>query len=203
MPHKRSSRGQRSGPLARMGPSQLRANIEVKHQYRFTSTSGGVTVITDQLLLSAAGVMATTTTVGHSLFNAVKLQKVEIWTPPAAQGAAVTCSVLWPPGNNSPSREVSDTSVSVTAPAHIVTTPPPNSLCGFWNSGAGATLFTIVAPPGSIIDVSMSLVMNDGAPANSQAATLVAATVGHVYYCSLDSNISAGSVYLPVSLSTA
>jgi hypothetical protein len=202
MPHKRSPGGKRSGSMAGSGPPQMRANIEAKHQYRFTSNSGTLVNITDSLLLTAAGVMATSATVGHALFNAVKLHKVEIWAPPAAQGAATTCSVLWPAGNNSPSREVSDTSVSVTKPAHIVSSPPPNSLCGFWNSGSGFLVMSLTAPPGSIIDVWLSLVVVDGAPQNSVTATLVASAAGYVTYCSLDSSTAAGSKYPPVSLTT-
>jgi len=156
-------------------------------------------------MLNAAGVAATTSILGYSLWDSVKVKRIEVFSPPAAQGSSVTCSILFPATNQSQAREVTDTSVSVSMPAHIVATPPPMSLCSFWNNGNSATTyFTLVAPPGSIIDLTLGLVLEDG---NGQAslantAVLVGATVGGVYYCSLDSSTSAGSIYKPVGLTS-
>jgi hypothetical protein len=60
----------------------------------------------------------------------------------------------------------------------------------------------LTAPPGSIIDVSIGLIMGDNS-ANANSATLVGATVGQMYYCALDSGTLAGSIYRPVSLTQA
>jgi hypothetical protein len=199
----RRSRGAR---LPSSGPSQLKTNLEVRHQYRFLSSSGAATSIYASDLLTASGVCATTAILGKALFFTVKVNQIEIWSPPAAQGAAVTCGVLFPASNNSPSREVTDTSVSVATPAHVLAQPLPLSLSAFWQNGGSAAdpnMFTLTAPSGSIIDVWLSLVLNDGSPVDvDNTATLVGATVGSVYYCSLDSSISAGSVYKPIGLTT-
>lgn len=186
------------------GPAQLRTNLEHTHQFRFVSSSGAATAITDVTIMSAAGVCATTAIVGHTIRRSLKVNQVEIWSPPASQGAAVTCSVLWPQSQRSQAREVTDTSVSVSIPAHVKCGPPRESLASFWTNGTvGSTFFTLVAPPGSIIDVWLSLVDDDGDDANPvNAATLVGATVGRVYYCSLDSSTSAGSLYTPVGLTS-
>jgi hypothetical protein len=183
-------------------PPQLNANVELKHQYRYISTSGASTTITDSLLLTAAGVNANTAILGSPIMRCVKVNRIEIWAPPASQGAAVTCSILYPASAANPMpREVSDTSVSVSSPAHVVSTPPPNSLPSFWQAGTGANLFTLVAPPGSIIDVWLSMVINDNS-AVPTTAVLVGASVGATYYCSLDSATKAGSIYQAVSLSS-
>jgi hypothetical protein len=199
------SRQQRLQKMSRnrilTGPAQLKTNIEVKHQYRFVSSSANVTNITDTLISTAVGVSASTAILGHQLFECLKVNRIEIWSPPASQGAAVTCSVLFPAANQSQAREYTDTSVSVANPAHVVCTPPPLSLCAFWTSGfSGNTMFTLVAPPGSIIDLWVSLILND--PVSSNTATLVGATVGGVYYCSLDSATKAGSIYQSVGLTS-
>jgi len=210
---KNQSRGRRGGARqgnnGRMGPAQLRTNIEFSHQFRFTSTSAALTAITAGKLLSAAGVVATTAVLGHAVNQSVKVNRVEIWAPPASQGAFATCSVLFPSTQMSQAREITDTSVSVSQPAHINATPPERSLCAFWSDGtniAGAadTLFSLVAPPGSIIDVWVSLILNDGTASGDafSQATLVGATVGSLYYTSLDSQTSAGSIYKPVGLTT-
>lgn len=191
-------------PPMRQGPPQLKTNLELKHQFRFTSTSDAAQVISDINLLAAAGVSVDSTgTNGSAIWQTVKVNKIEIWSPPPSQGANATCSVLFPATNNSQAREYTDTSVSVATPAHVQCSPPPRSLCGFWQVGEGAHMFTLTAPPGSIIDVWLSLVLNDGTPPSSVTATLVGATFGDIVYCSLDSTTSAGSVYKPIGLTTA
>jgi hypothetical protein len=62
-------------------------------------------------------------------------------------------------------------------------------------------LFTLVAPSGSIIDIWLSLVMNDNS-AIPTTATLVGASVGSTYYCSLDSSTKAGSIYQAIGLAS-
>lgn len=197
-------RARQTKPPMRFGPSQLKTNVELRHQFRFTSSSATSTTITDNLLLTAAGVSVNTVgTGGRAINQSVKVNQIEIWSPPASQGAAVTCSVLFPASNTSPAREFTDTSVSVSQPAHIVCSPPPQSLAAFWQAGTAQNMFTLVAPPGSIIDVWLSLILVDGTPNNAITAVLVGAAFGSIYYCSLDSNTSAGSIYKPVGLSTA
>jgi len=187
--------------VPRNGPSQMRTNLELKHQFRFTSSSATATIITDITLLAACGVACNNAsgTSARGIFQTVKLNKIEIWTPPASQGAAVTCSILWPSSNNSPSREITDTSVSVSTPAHVQSSPAPLSLSGFWQNGnAGSTLVTLTAPPGSIIDVWVSLVLAD--PSSAVTATLVGGTPGNISFCCLDSTTAATGIYTPVGL---
>jgi len=183
-------------------PVQFRANPEVSRRFRFTSTAATATAISSQTILAACGVVADTTTTGQSIYQAVKLNQIEIWAPPASQGTSTTCSVLWSSASFAQPREVSDTSNSVTTPAHVKTSPPSHSVVsGYWTTANSTTMATLIAPAGSIIDVWVSLVMRDGFQ-TANAAVLVAATVGGVYYCSLDSKTAAGSIYPPVSLST-
>lgn len=178
----------------------IRSNVELSHRYRFTSTSGTATGITPTSLLCAAGTVCTQTNAfALAIAGSVKVNQISIWSPPASQGAAVTCSCDFAGFGNSPSREYSDTSVSVSTPARIMCTPPPQSLAAFWQVAGTTTLFTITAPTGSIIDVVMSLIVqdNDVAQAVSAIATGVLATT---YYLSLDPN--ATHRYVPVSLTT-
>jgi len=187
-------------PQRSNGPAQFRANIEHSHQFRFVSTSGVATGVTDNAVLCALGTVASSAVLGRPIRQSFRINQIEIWSPPASQGASVTCSVLFPVSQRSQAREVSDTSVSVTQPAHVRCGPPAESLCAFWNNGAAAAnLFTLVAPPGSIIDLWVTMVDGDGA-ASATTATLVGATTGAVYYSALDSTVSAGSIYQPVSL---
>jgi len=184
------------------GPRQLRTNLEHSHQFRFSSTSAALTTITDTTLLAACGVAATSAVAGSAIRQTVRLQQIEIWTPPASQGANATCSVLWPAAQRSQAREVTDTTISTATPAHVRCGPPAESLAAFWvNGSAGTALCFLTAPPGSIIDVWVSMVDADGG-ATFGTATLVGATTGNVYYTSLDSTTKAGSIYQPIGLTS-
>jgi hypothetical protein len=133
-----------------------------------------------------------------NLNNSIKVNQLEMWSPPASQGANVTCSVDWEGFNNSPNREFSDTSVSVATPAYVKCPPPPMSLASFWQLSSGSTLFTLTAPTGTIIDVHVSLILMDGESPVDTAVT--SGAQGIVYFLSLDPNVT--HRYTPVSLTT-
>jgi hypothetical protein len=188
--------------ISATGPAQIMSNITFGHKYRFRSTSGSVTAITPTSLLCAAGTIGTVTnTTVTSFFSSVRVTRVQIWAPVASQGAVATCSVLWA-GSVSPffqDREISDTSVSVTKPAFIDATPPRKSLAAFWQTASTAVLFSLTAPTGAIIDVTVALTLSDD-DTSSATSTVATAVVGTVYYLSLDPN--ATHLYIPVSLTT-
>jgi len=181
-------------------PPQIRANVEVKHRYRFTSTSGTSTPITPNSLLCAAGTLCTVSNSQvTSLFGSVKLNRIDIWSPPSAQGSTVTCSVDFFGTSFSPNREYSDTSISVTTPAHVSCSPPPQSLASFWQVNGTTSLCSIVAPTGSIIDVVLSLILIDN-DVNQAQSTIATGVLSGAYYLSLDANTT--HRYVPVSLVT-
>jgi len=190
--------------LPRNGPSQMRANLESSHRFRFVSSNGAATTVSTRDLLQACGCVATTATSASGIFGSVRLKQIELWTPAPSQGASATCSVRWYASNAgiAPNREVSDTSVSTATPAHLRTSPPRGSLTGFWQvDGLNSQLFDLVAPPGTIIDVWVDLILADGpAEPGAAALTVAGATVGALYYFALDGRAS--GLYLPVSLTT-
>jgi hypothetical protein len=134
-----------------------------------------------------------------SFFGSVKVNRISIWAPPASQGASATVSVNWYGYANSPNREVSDTTISTSKPAHVVSTPPTGSLASFWQTVGTNTIFSIVAPTGAIIDITLSLILSDDE--NTLPATTTAGgTLGVNYYLSLDPNVT--HRFTPVSLTT-
>lgn len=182
-------------------PPQIKSNIIFGHRYRFTSTGAAAIPITVALLRGIGGVVATTSTTGAPIAFSVKVRSVEIWTPPASQGALATCSLEWASGSTLDSTntvEVSDTSMSVAEPAHLRTSPPKSSLASFWQHIGADQLFVITAPAGSVVDVSMQYVLNDD-EASPTSVVLAGATVGNMYYMPLDGH---GGVMAPVSLTT-
>lgn len=189
-----------SASRVRNGPSQFKSNVELRHSFRYVSTSGTATAITPTSLLCSAGTVCTVANFAASSFNgSVKVNQVEMWSPPASQGSNTTCSVLWAGANNSPDREYSDTSVSVATPAYVRCPPPPMSLASFWQTAGTGTLFTLTAPTGTIIDVHVSLILFDD-DVSQATASIATGVLGTIYYLSLDPN--ATHRYTPVSLTT-
>jgi len=145
--------------------------------------------------------MGTTTNTTVTAFTgSVRVKRVEIWAVGQTLGTAITCSVLWAGTTNSADVEVSDTSVSTAAPAHINSRPPRNSLASFWNIAGTQTLFSLVAPAGCIIDVEVEQTLFDDDNGSNATVSVATAVVGTVYYLSLDPN--ATHRYAPISLTT-
>jgi hypothetical protein len=183
---------------------QLSSNIAVNHIYRFTSNNATSTQITGKDLLGALGTLCTSSTNLYSMFESVKVNRVSIWAPPSSQGAFATCSVNWLGQSNSDTKEVSDTTVSVTTPAFVTTKPPRNSLSSFWQTPAVANnvLMSIIAPVGAVIDVNLSGLLNDD-DVSGNAYTCTASSTGNTYYLPLDFYTNnTFSQFIPVSLHT-
>ncbi len=89
--------------------------------------------------------------------------------------------------------------MSVSRPAHVKAIPPKNSLASFWQVAGGTTLFNLVAPAGTIIDMLVDMVMVDQTGASSTVAGATV-TLGKVYYLALDHTTS--DLLVPVSLTT-
>jgi len=186
-------------------PPMLNANIEAFHKYRFLSSAAFTGIITDQLLLNAIGAVNTTTVLSFALAQSVKLEAVEMWAPVSAQGASVTLSLEWPTSGQNMAREVTDTSNSVSHVAHVKSKPPQNSLSGFWStySGTPTNLFILNVPTATVIDVSVSFVLNDGVNSTPTNGVTVGGSIGAVTYGYLDSLTAAGAKLAPVALTAA
>jgi len=172
----------------------------LSHRFRFVSTSGTATSITPTSLLGAAGTIGTVVnSTVVPMMESIKIREVSIWTPPASQGAAATCSILWVGiANQANNQEVSDTSVSVATPAHVKSRPPRNSLASFWQQASTTSLFTITAPSGSIIDVTLDMIVGDDE--NNINISVTTNYVGATYFLALDGPST--HRFTPVSLTT-
>jgi hypothetical protein len=188
-------------------PLQVRSNVECRHRYRFQT--GGSTVsavpITANSLAGAVGTICygTNSTV-RCIAGSVKIDQIEIWSSWAgsgAGGAPPTCSVEWlSSAGSSNNREISDTTLSTSTPAHVCTGPPKQSLASFWQTaGSSTTLCLLTAPARSIVDVVVSFILEDE-DSDDASITVSTGTLGHMYYLSLDSNTT--NYFVPVALNT-
>lgn len=143
-------------------------------------------------------------TSNYRIFSGVKLNHVQMWAV-AGTGAndygTTTCSVFWS-SNYGPTNEVSD-SGNAFRTATVTTSPPKQSLASFWSlAGSNETevLCTITCPIGTIIDINVDLVLEDGETPVSITSTQTG-VLGQLYAGYLDFAAGAGAPALqPVSL---
>jgi hypothetical protein len=185
-------------------PRQIRSNIIVSHRFRYTSTSGNPVTITQTNLLSACGVvgLVVNSTV-NCIASTVRLREIEIWTPPAAQGSAATCSAQFSTSTGAESiEEVSDTTVSTAVPAHIKFRPSRTCIASFWDSpatGNTTPVLILTAPAGSIVDCLLDFILTDTF-ATPNVIGVVTDVVGTLYWLALDGPVS--NQLIPTSLRT-
>jgi hypothetical protein len=181
----------------------LNTNVHFQHKYRFgVSTAVNATLIsTDQLGAIAGGAVINVATKGcQPIARTGKLISVEVWAPPPSIGANSYVAVEWSPGQRSPTTEYTDISINVSSPAHVKTRPPKSSLAAFWfDSSTSVGLFSLTAPVGAIVDVTVQYVMEDQVALTSAPFTaLTAPALGILRYACLD--VNTGSFIVPIGL---
>ncbi len=196
----RRSRGLRNF-VANADPPQIPSNVSITRTWRFKSTGDAAQVISGaDLAAMAGGICSVANTTLALLAFSCKVHRISIWSPPSAQGAVVTNRLEWyGPDGVDVYKEVSDSSMSVSRPAHLSARPPAGSLASFVvGPNTANAVLSITAPTGSIIDVHCTHVLYDNAAA-SATYTVAAGTLGVLYYLPLD---GASDVFLPVALNT-
>jgi len=198
---KESRAGSRKQPQGGSSdPPQLSTNVRLKHRFRFMATAAQNGPITDTNILGACGTICTVVnSLTTNFTESFKIRKVEVWAAPSSQGSASTCSVDWVGYQNSPNLEESDTTLSVTKNAHIVAVPPQMSLASFWQKSSGTTLFTLVCPANSVIDITLDMIQADQEVALVSNA-IATGVIAHTYFLALDGSGTHNLV--PVSLNT-
>lgn len=184
---------------------QLPASIQIDKVIRFKASaalSGAPVVASDITDLLC---VATTATAAYGLPVAFKLRKIEAWSPPASDGAAVTLAIEDAvPGGGfaAPSRRIEDVTMGQSRPAHVVWKPQADSLLSKWlqNDGGLTSLVELTGPTGTTFDVHLSWVLQDGETPAAVVAAVAGATAGKLYIRSLNS--SGSNDIPPVSYST-
>jgi len=187
-------------------PPQLKTNVIFSHKFRYIATGSSAFTVTPVRLAAACGVMCSVVNSTFSILtDSVRIKSIEIWSPAPSQGTAATATVLWNQlsagVSNMSTVEVSDTSMSTAYPAHVKARPPKDTFAANWTSSASTTpnLMTLSIATGSIIDLSVEMIMGDTG-ASAPTATGVTGILGTIYYLPLDGTASHNVI--PVQLST-
>jgi len=196
MPRAQKSKNMKSKRVVPYDPPQYNAPVIAHNTFRYrvpSGASGGSSFITLQSLLAACG--ATCTVTGTTLSvdsDSVRIRSIKLWSPPTPGS---TVSVAWLPSIPYIRPTVtSDVCTSDSVPAFVSTSPPKNELFYGWMSLIGngvptLSIANIVAPVGSILDISVDYQMFTGAAGTTQttyAVTSGIAVLGTKYYVSLD-----------------
>jgi len=212
MPNRRSSTKKSQGALIKASPQPsspqhppvFDAALSSKHRFRFQASAPLVNTIIGTANLLGLLKMAVTATSAQSLLTAVRIKRVAIWGPPAADLVPVTTSIEYSVGTGAANignrpRVFSDTSVGSTRVAAVSISPDPQSAASMWQlrqttATTNGAVFILNGPANSIVDVDMDVVIQNGETASAAAVT-VGATVGVIYADALDN----GGLLVPLS----
>jgi len=162
---------------------------------RFAALAAAETNFTFQNLLDTI-LVATSATTATDLFEAVRINSIEIWAI-AALGTPATVIAIFDGttvGAAGDQKTHTDTSVGVE-PAHVKARPDPRTQAGQFQANSAATAFILTVPAGAIIDVSMTLRQPVLGTVVASQNVLVGATAGAVYYRGLDGKTTALTNY--------
>jgi hypothetical protein len=158
---------------------------------RFAAIAAANVNITFQNLLDMV-LVAVGTTSAFDLFQAVRVNSVEIWAI-AALGTPATAILVFAGttvGAAGDLKTHTDTSMGVE-PAHVKARPDPLTQAGQFQASSADVAFLLDVPAGSVIDVSVTLRQPVDGIAVASQNVLVGATTGAVYYRGLDGKTTA------------
>jgi hypothetical protein len=188
-------------------PPVNRSVVTGRHIFRFKMTQTATQIITlyDRDFAFLMCNAATTTSV-RTNFEAIKINKISIWSPnqrttAGVGGDPVTCSLEWL-GEYTPNSEFSATTMTLGHNAHLHKVPPRNAQCGKWNQvddAENSPLVKMRIPQDSVIDVDLSFVYRDDASGGLLKGIVGSLGVGQLYYNNLDGYYGSGFCE-PVSL---
>jgi len=169
-------------------PPLLQTATRTLRTYRFQSSSGNnVHTITGGQLLSAMGGIATVTnTTVQSMHSSARIVKVEIWTS-AQNAATVAPEFAWSNSlNNVPDEVKTRPAVPYGQLGYLLERPPKKSAAEWWfdENSVSTPFFTLSAPIGTIIDVTLEGRIANAFPSVTQS--VATATLGAIYFGYLD-----------------
>jgi hypothetical protein len=158
---------------------------------RFAAIAAADINITFQNLLDTV-LVATSATTAADLFDAVRVNAVELWAI-AALGTPTTAIVVFSGetvGAQGDQKTHTDTSMGVE-PAHIRARPDPLTQAGQFQASSANIAFNLDVPAGTVIDVSLTFRQPVLGQVVVSQNVLVGATAGQVLYRALDGKTTA------------
>jgi hypothetical protein len=180
-------------------PPTIHPQLVYHQRFRFQCLTAGSQTVTFADLLDLY-LVATAATVVYDVFDAVRVNFVEIWSASVSFGAPLSIYLEFNGANTAGltgnARAYSDTVMS-TEPAHLLCKPGKNTASGMWNESSANAAWSMTVPVNTIIDVDCSF-RNLISPPQAAQNNSAAATVGQFYYRGLDGLAVATTKFTPV-----
>jgi hypothetical protein len=142
----------------------------------------------DDLSKGCVGMFCATTTTCYPLAYAVRLLKVKVWTLPNTFGSSDASRLKWggisDPNIYTPYDLETSVVFGLDRPSVLSAHPPKDSMASFWKDGTvsnTAVIFALVAPSGSLIEVTFEYSTVDNAAAGT-SVTVIGGVVGTLYH---------------------
>jgi len=138
-------------------------------------------------------------TTNARLISGIRLKRIEIYS--TGQDTAISLEWLSAYG---PTREITDQSLSTASVACIRSSPPPQSIAGFWSmtgvNESEVLLAITTAGTATVVDVWVDMIMFDGETPVT-ITTSASGTLGQTYMSYFDGPGS-GATFVPQSYTT-
>jgi hypothetical protein len=167
-------------------------NMIVRYQAN-ASTQSGPLSFTRAYMLNSLIMCTNGSTTSYRLSQAVRVNRITLVT---SGGGAIEWRSTY-----GPSRTIAFAATSTTAAGSYTSSPPKDSLAGFWSTtgnNESEVLFRVAASSADLLTIHFSFVLEDDIT-NVAVTTVNAGTTGQVYRTFLDGP-RAGSVWAPTSV---
>jgi hypothetical protein len=138
-------------------------------------------------------------TANARIISGIRLKRIEIYS--TGQDTAISLEWLSAYG---PTRELTDQSLTTASVACIRSSPPPQSVAGFWSmtgtNESEVLLAITTAGTATVVDVWVDMIMYDG-ESPVTVATSASGTIGQTYMSYFDGPGS-GATFVPQSYTT-
>jgi hypothetical protein len=180
-------------------PPTIHPQLVYHQRFRFQCLVSGSQNVTFADLLDLY-LVATSATAVYDVFDAVRVNFVEIWAASVSFGAPLSIYLEFNGANTAGltgnAKAYSDTVMS-TEPAHLLCRPGKNTASGMWNESSSNVAWSMTVPVNAIIDVDCSF-RNLVSPPQPAQVVAVGATIGQFYYRGLDGVAVATTKFTPV-----
>jgi len=177
-------------------PPPFQSTVDKVQKFRFLSIcSTGVRAVTISRLglinLLGVGVGPANS---FSILDAIRIVSIRVYGVPdnANPYAASSVTLRWTSDLGKTDVEIA--TGNAIAPALLVSSPPKDSLAGFWTrrgaptTVAGAILFELVVPDRAVVDLTVEMEFQNGGPFPTAILLASPATTGAVSVVNLDNN---------------
>jgi len=122
----------------------------------------------------------------YRLTDRFRIRKVELWSPPAADGGPNVLGFQFV-GNTQATSDnqvfMQDVSLGSDRPAHLVARPPKNTSHGNWQIGSPSIAFQMYVAAGTVIDLTLDLTWQDIFSASTACSTVQATGATDILCC--------------------